>query len=289
MKKPILFFLLVFLWGIGKGQSPSPIGKDANLVLYAGYFAKRQNTNNNGYWLGSYADIPLVKSYTGQWNMSAWANYAHSYWTDNMAQYDSKTDDLSIGLGTGYYGENFSYTHSFYGGLAIGYKHSQEEGGMDSRKYKSFSIQRDDMLSTSLNLNLIKYSGFRPYFLPRTQLIINGQIPLLSHKKLSENNGHWKEVKPWNKGMCEITLKESIADIPLGYDYASFLQPKVGLHYSHYSAGDPNVYAFSLEFSFHRAGKDDFLSISWMQKFHPDKDIGIIMMHLNVLKLNNKY
>lgn len=285
MKKIIASFLLFFLLGNSWAQGPSPIGKDANIVGYAGYFAKRQNTNNNGNWLGVYADLPLFKSTMGDVNLGLWTNYSHSYWTDNLAQYESKSQDFSLGLLTGYYGENFSYTHSFFGGLALGYKHSKETGVTDTKKYGSTGIQKDDLLVGTINLNLIKYSGFRMYLLPRTQLVFNFQTSLSSFKELSENEQKFRQVEAWDKASLDISLKQSIVDIALGYEYSTFLQPKVGIQYFHYTAGERDVFGTILEISLHHVYRDDFLSIIWMQKFHAKHDLGIFMVSLNLLKL----
>lgn len=288
MKKKTIFlmlFLALLYLDIRAQTIPIYMSTDANISVFAGYFAKRQNTNENGNWLGAYADIPLVKSWDGGWNLGVWANYASSTWQSNLQRYSARNQDISLGLQGGHYSENFSYTHSFYGGLVIGYKHSSDKGFTQSKKYEAESVQTDHLISANLNLNIIKYSGFRQYFLPRTQLTISGQIAMNSYRKLKEQDKEWKEVLPWNKAMLETTLKQSVADIPLDYDYTLFLQPKVGVNYNYYHGDKSTPYSFLIELAMHRIAKDDFLSLVWMQKFYPDHDLGIFMISINVLKL----
>jgi len=91
-------------------------------------------------------------------------------------------------------------------------------------------------------------------------------------------------VSPWDKGYVELIFKQSIFDIPLGYAQSYFLQPKIGAQYSHYQAGDPHAYAYLVELSLHKAYTDDLLSVSFMQKFSPNKDYLFITINLNLLR-----
>lgn len=269
-----------------RAQSPTPIGRNSNLTIFSGYFAKRQNTNNNGYWVGAYGDFPVYRSTAESWNLGFWGLYVHSQWIDNLNCYKSNTNDLAIGFNGGYYGEFFSNIHSFYGGFALGYKYSREIGKVEKKKYYSDSQQDDQALVANINLNLMKVSGYRPKLFPRSQLILSCQIPFSANKNISENGVTSFTVDPWNKSYYEATLKQSLVDIPLNYLQSVFLQPKIGIQYSHYEAGDPNAYAWSVELAFHKAAADDFLSLSLMQKFYPgQKDYIFLMINLNLLKL----
>ena len=288
MKKK-LCLMIILLSGaiIASAQSPTPIGRHSNLSIFSGYFAKQQNSNNNGSWIGVYGDIPLYRSLSEEWNISAWGVYTRSEWTNNMAPYSSKTQDFSLGLSTGKYEEFLSYTHSFYGGLAVGYKHSKEIGRVEKKKYSSESQQRDHLLVGNLNLNLMKYSGYHPYFLPRTQLVISGQYALDAQKTLSENGKPALPNKPWNKSFLEITLKQSLWDIPLGMNQNVFLQPKIGGQFSRYFDGEErNSYGPLIELALHKASNDDFLSLTLMHKHQGrGNDYLFIMLSLNLLKI----
>ncbi len=283
--------LLLLLSGaiIASAQTPNPIGRHSNLSVFSGYFAKQQNSNNNGSWIGIYGDLPLYRSLSEEWNVSAWGVYSASEWTNNMAPYVSKTQDFSLGLSTGKYEEFFSYTHSFYGGLAVGYKHSKEIGRVEKKKYSSEGIQKDHLLVGNLNLNLMKYSGYHPYLFPRTQLVLSGQYALDAQKTLSENGQSALPNKPWNKGFLETTLKQSLWDIPLGMNQNTFLQPKIGGQFSRYFDGEErNSYGPIIEMSLHKAGNDDFLSLTLMHKHQGQgNDYLFIMLNLNLLKLKN--
>ncbi len=284
--KKIIFLLLVAASlappGMAPAQTPMSLGKDANLSLFSGYYAKRQNTNENGNWLGVYADIPVFHSKNEKWNTGIWSLYNVSVWTDNLGPYTSHSKEFALGANGGIYDEYFSYVHTFYGGLAVGYENVQEIGRVNKKKYSSKSRQADDLLTGSINLNLMKYSGFRPSLFPRTQLVFNGQISLNSKKTLSENELPFKSVKTWNKGFYEATLKQSVVDIPVA---VLFLQPKVGAQYSHYLKGNPDEYAYSFEISIHKAYTDDFFSVSVMQKFSMNRDYLFIVININLLKL----
>ena len=286
------FFLLIILMTLTSTLCAQPItmSRDANLSLFSGYFAKRQNTNNNGYWLGAYGDLPLFRSPAEKWNFGIWGVYAHSNWTDNLAQYQAKTNEFALGFNGGYYSEYFSFSHAFYGGLAIGYKNSRETGQVETKKYHSLGRQIDHLIVGNLNLNLMKISGYRPRLLPRTQLTLAGQISVSAQKTLSENDKPAEAVEYWEKNYGEITLKQSVVDISLNRAGSVFLQPKIGVQYSHYQAGDPDVYSYLAELAFHKAAADDFLSLTFAQKFYPGakeqkKDYLFIMININMLKL----
>lgn len=279
-------FLAVMVLPLALLAQSVPISRNANLSVFTGYFAKRQNTNNNGYWVGAYGDLPLYRSSRENFNFGIWGLYAHSKWTDNLAQYSAVINDYALGFNGGYYDEFFSFAHAFYGGIAIGYKYSSEIGQVEKRDYTSIGQQRDHILTGNINLNLLKSSGYHPRFLPRTQLIFSGQISLNAQKVLSENDKPEREVDCWNKNYYEITLKQSIVDISLNRLESVFLQPKIGVQYSHYVAGDPDVYSYFAEIAFHKVGADDFLSLTFSQKFYPGtKDLLFIMLNLNILKL----
>ncbi len=285
MRKLILIILLLAaLPLLMLAQSPSTIGRNANLSIFAGYYAQRQNSNSNGNWIGVYGDVPLYRSASESWNFGIWGLYAKSKWTNNLGPYTSTSNDFALGFNGGYYSEFFSYKHNFYSGLAIGYKRSKEIGIVEKRHYQSEGHQTDDMIVGNINLNLMKYSGYRPHLLPRTQLILIGQSSLHASKVLSENDSLFKTISPWDKGYVELIFKQSIFDIPLGYAQSYFLQPKVGAQYSRYQAGDPNAYAYLVELSLHKAYTDDLLSITFMQKFSPGKDYLFIMLNVNLLK-----
>lgn len=274
---------------IPRAQNVSSISKDANLSLFSGYFAKKQNTNNNGYWSGLYGDLPLIKSADNAWNIGLYGLYVRSAWQDNMTQYSSTSDAFALGINTGYYNEFLSYTHSLYLGLSLGYKHVQEIGQVDKIDYLSESIQRNHLLTGSINFNLIKYSGYHENLLPRLQLIVNVEKSLKALKVLSENNNPNIKVPAWNQNYYEIMLKESIYDLPLNYSGTVFLQPKVGGMYSHYTTGNPDAYSLILEISLHREYQDDFLSLSVMQKWNPNSgEYLFAMINLNLLKLIKK-
>ncbi|MCF7860215.1 hypothetical protein K9M09_01175 [Patescibacteria group bacterium] len=290
MKKYVFFLVLLMLISvIPRAQNVSPISRDANLSLFAGYFAKKQNVNNNGYWIGAYGDVPLRKSVNRAWNIGLYGLYVQSVWQDNLSQYSSKSDAFAIGMNTGYYNEFFSYTHTLYLGFALGYKHVQEIGRVDKKNYFSEGIQQDHLLAGSINFNLMKYSGYHERFLPRLQIIVSAEKSLNALKVLSENDAPNVRVDAWNRNYYEATAKQSIYDIPLSYSGSVFLQPKVAGVYSHYLAGDPDAYGLILEISFHRDYQDDFLSLSVMQKWNSNGgEYLFAMLNLNLLKIINK-
>lgn len=290
MRKLITLILLMTLSLATLAQSPQPMSRFANLSLFTGYFAKQQNSNENGSWLGAYGDIPLYRSPSERWNISLWGVYSKSEWTNNMAPYKSHSQDIALGLSTGYYNEFFSYKHSLYSGFAVGYKNSQENGEVQKRSYHAVSSQRDDFLVGSMNLNLIKFSGYHYYLLPRMQLIVNGQKSLQAKKTWQENDKPDTLVQAWNKGFIETTLKLSLVDIPVNQRQSVFLQPKIGGQFSHYFDGqDRNAYGPLIELALHKAGNDDFLSLTLMHKHQGEgNDYLFVMLNANLLKIFQK-
>lgn len=292
MKKIFFLFLPIILLLVNlptRAQGVSPISKDANLSLFSGYFAKQQNANNKGYWYGAYGDMPLIKSQENDWNLGLYGLYAKSVWMDNLAPYRASTDAVSLGLNTGYYNEYFSYRHTMYLGFSLGYKYLQEVGEVDKLDYKSRSVQQDHGLAGSVNFNLLKYSGYHERLFPRLQVIFTAEKYFKTIKVLNENETVNIKTVPWQKDYYEVMLKQSIADIPTSYTSAVFIQPKIGVQYSHYMAGDPDSYGLLLELSLHKEHQDDFLSVSVMQKWNSSGDaIYIAMISMNLMKFTNK-
>lgn len=282
--RKIIFLIFILPLGVS-GQSPNPIGKNANLSLFAGYFCKQQNINANGNYWGLYGDLPIWQSPSQLIKINSWAVFSRSSWEDNLSTYQSTTNEVAGGFSAGYYDEFFSLRHSFYGSMSLGYKNAGETGEVSKKNYSQSSHQTDQLLVGGFNFNLMKYSGYTPELLPRTQVVIAWQLPLSAEKTVIENGRQMGQVAPWEKGTREIQIKQSVYDIALDYGHEIFLQPKVGVQYFHYSAGNPDAYSYIIELSLHKASIDDFLSFSLAHKCYPGEDYFLIMMNINLLNL----
>ena len=139
----------------------------------------------------------------------------------------------------------------------------------------------------NINLNLMKYSGYHPYFLPRTQLVLSGQYALNAQKTLSENGKPALLNKVWDKSFLELTLKQSLWDIPLGMNRNTFLQPKIGGQFSRYFDGNErDSYGPLVELALHKSGNDDFFSLTLMHKHQGQgNDYLFLMFSLNLMKI----
>lgn len=282
MKKITIFLFFVF-W-VASVSAQNSISRNANLSLFSGYLAKRQNINNYAYYYGAYADYPLFKG--TKYNFGVWGVYSSSTFNENLTLYKALTKELAGGFNGGLYLEGSGIT-SFYGGLAVGYKYSREIGEVNKTKYFSKSRQSDQMIVSNLNLNLFR--NISNWF-PRTQLIISGQKPFSSEKFLSENGKPDSIVAEWNKGFYEAYLKQSIVDIPLNLSGELLLEPKLGLAYHHYDAGFPEAISLIGEIALKRLSSDDFLTLSCQYKSYPGKNTNYIVygISVNILRLLEK-
>jgi len=299
MKKIVILVIVWILMSCAlSAQITTMQSRYANLVLFSGYFAQQQNTNCNGNWFGAYADLPLYRSPMETFNFGLWGLYSQSTWKDNTTSYKSISDDFCLGLNTGYYNQNFTWTHSLFTGIAIGYRHSSEEVNIETKKNNYQSVQNDGMATFNFNINLLKQTGLYPNLFPRMQLVFNGQKVCETDKEELLNNKLTKidESKIWNKGMYEILFKQSVCDIPLGYQQSVFLQPKVGYQFGNYTG--PNYNAWLVEFALKKQYQDDFFSISVMQKYYQPEIKGnhskgyfFLMANLNIIQIfkSNQY
>lgn len=285
MKKITILWLVVLLTMSAEAQTTTGLSRDANISLFSGYLLKQQNINCNAYYYGVYADHPIIKG--EKWNFGAWGVYDRSSFQDNISRYKSSSSEMMGGLNTGIYLDpKLGSLYSFYGGLGVGYKYGREVGTVNKRNYASEGIQTDQMIVSNVNLNLFRNARW----LPRTQLIYVQQIPLSSEKTLSENNQPVIIVPAWKRGFYEITLKQSLVDIPLNLSGELLLEPKLGIAYDHYAAGFPEAYSLIGEIALKRLFSDDFLSFTFQYKSYPGKETNYFVygLSINVLRIIEK-
>jgi len=268
-----------------------------NVSLFGGYFAERQNTNNNGNYYGVYADYLILKTWNG-WSLGPYIISNRSEFVRNMIPYESRSLEIGGGMTLGYYSEFFTASHQMFTGLSLGYKHIDENGESlvtgGPKKGHYVGEQTDHLLTSSLNANLLKdNSVMRPDLLPRTQLIVNFQIPLQAEKR-----AYWNEemipdstYQAWDKTFFDIFVKQSLVNWPWGNKV--YCSPKAIAYYSYSygaAANSRNFYAIGQEISWHKPGKDDFLSINLLYKFNgiPKKQNFVLGFSLNFGSLISK-
>ena len=287
MKKITILWLVVLLT-IGAGveaQTTTGLSRNANLSLFSGYLLKQQNINCNAYYYGVYADYPFVRG--EKINFGVWGVYDQSNFQDNISRYKSASSEMIVGLNTGIYLDpKLGSLYSFYGGLGVGYKYGREVGTVNKKNYFSEGIQTDKMIVYNVNLNLFRNARW----LPRTQLVFSWQTSLNSKKTLSENGHPVVMSQAWNRGYYEITLKQSLVDIPLNLSGDLLLEPKLGISYGHYAEGFPESYSPIVEIAFKRLFHDDFLSFTCQYKSYPGKDTNYFVFGLsfNLLRIVEK-
>lgn len=266
-----------------EAQAPASIGREANISFFSGYLLKQQNMNSNARYIGVYADFPLLK--TQKFNLGIYGVYDASSFQDNMVRYKSSTSEMAGGLNTGLYFEARSI-YSFYSGLAVGYKNSQEKGIVNKKNYYSEGKQSDNMIVANLNFNLFRDARW----FPRTQLIGNWQMTLDSTHTISENGQASYAINSWDKGFQEITLKQSLVGIPLNLGGDRLLEPKLGIAYHHYNEGYPEAYSLIAEIAFKKLFADDFLTFTFQYKDYPGKktDYFCYGITVNILRLIEK-
>lgn len=287
MKKIILLWLVVVSTMSAEAQAPVSIGRTANISLFSGYIQKHENINCNADYYGIYADYPIFTSKLSakELNFGAWGVYDVSSFRDNMSRYKNSSSEIAGGLNTGLYFSSTSIK-SYYTGLAVGYKNSQETGVIDKKNYYSESVQSDQMIVVYLNFN--QYRDAR--WLTRMQFMTNWQYVFNSSKTVSENHNASIVIDPWNKGYYEFILKQSLVGIPLNLSADRLLEPKLGIAYHRYMAGYPEAISLIGELSLKKLFADDFMSLTFQYKKYPGKKIDYFCygISLNVLRLIEK-
>ena len=284
MKNKIILWLIVLTAISSVEAQTASIGRDANVSLFSGYLLKTQNTNNNAYYYGIYADYPIIKK--KKFNLGIWGVYDASNFQDNIAPYQSSTSEMAGGLNTGLYLAPLYSLKTYYFGFAAGYKNSREIGIVDKKDYYSEGKQSDNMIVANLNLNRYR----KAKWLPRTQVIANWQESFSSSKTVSENSLADTIADHWNRGFYEMTLKQSLVSIPLGIRGDRLLEPKLGATYHHYQAGNPTAISLIGEISLHKLFADDFLSVTFQYKHYTEgnTDYMVYGVSVNLLRLIQK-
>jgi len=271
MKNKIFGLLLLAVPLLSLGQSYS-FGERVNLAFFTGGFARQQNSNNNGYWYGAYADFVPIRSYTG-WSGGIFGLVSIYQFQDNDLEniYNGHGRELGGGLSIGKYSEYFGLRHSAFIGCNLGLRQSQDHGIGKNKYGQSEVLQEDWMFSINLNFNILKTNGLYLNLFPRTQIMLNYQEPFKSEVSAAWNGKSLNEQVPWKKGFSELVAKESIVDIPINRGRDLFLEPKLLAAYRYEKGNRDTFWVTGLEIGLRKADKDDFLAIFFTQKINTQK------------------
>ena len=143
-------------------------------------------------------------------------------------------------------------------------------------------------VAPTLSLN---FNSFRDaLFFPRTQFIGNWQSVLNSSKKISENHLAEYATNSWDKGFYELTLKQSIVDVPLNLSGDRLFEPKLGIAYHRYEAGYPEAISLIGELSLKKLFADDFMLLTFQYKKYPGKKIDYLCygITVNIMRIIEK-
>jgi len=285
MKSKMFFMVSLAIILVGEMVCAQDYFRDrTNVVLFGGYNADQQNTNNNGNYEGVYADWLAYKSAWSGWSAGPYLSADQSAFTLNMLQYNSKTKELGGGGEVGYYSPNFSSNNQMFTGVSLGLKYNAEDGESLIRHGPSkghyVGKQQDVMLTSAINFNLLKSEwALRPNLFTRLQIIAMGQFPISSTKK-SYWNDSLQTAQPWDKTYGQVMIKENIVKLRLSDKV--FGSPKVIGYYA-YSRGDSqrNAYGFGLEIAVFKLYKEDFAYINGIYEIKPAGQSNVFLWGIN--------
>jgi hypothetical protein len=273
------FYLLCFIVVATVSTfAQNTIFRNPNIVPYGGTVINQNNTNEYTNYYGVYADVPVLKNW--KFNLGVWGVYNIAKYKENLSQYNSTTNDATIGLNGGIYLRGTS-KYSLYLGIAVGYQFSNGTDSTITSGYKAWGKKSDGLLRLNTNINLFKEGTT----LTRTQLTFLWQTVLNSKKTLIENNEPQKIVDSWNSGYYELLIKESLADIRMNQS-GLIAQPKIGVGIDHHDQGRPENYILLGELAFKGKQADDFFCITYQYLIYPGTNAKFFNLgaSLNVLE-----
>lgn len=262
MKKLILLFLL--LGSLTASAQYYAMFRDRwNVVGYGGYFLNQQNTNENGKYGGLYADYYFLKTLSG-FNLGLSGNMTWLGFEQNLSKYQGKGVEVGGRIVAGYFDEFLSYTHQAFFGVSAGIKYSRDNG--ESTLGGVYSMEQTDWLfSGGLDIDFLKAWGKHENLFPRSQLIVDFQIPLQSGRgALWDGKPIVSEV--WGKGYYELLFKQTIVSWP--WSASLKCDFKVAGLYHHERHGNLDSYGGGIEVSLHRKYKDDFFSVGLSGRYN---------------------
>lgn len=252
---------MFFLFWATALSAQNSISRYANFSVFGGYGAQQENIGNNFHFVGAYADYPFFRGPI--FNFGIFGVYSTSTFKNNLSLYSAITNEAAGGLNTGVYLEGNGIT-SFYGGIGVGYKFSQETGRINKTTYWSKSVQSDHLIVANVNLNIYRET----IGIPRIQFIGSTQRPISSEKFLSENGRADSTVGTWIKGSLDLTALISAVDLPLNLSGELRLQPKFGFAYHHYNDGIANAISLIGAISVRKLFLDDIGTLFFQYKMY---------------------
>jgi len=272
MKKLLLVLIMLVSFNEVFSQFEDYFREKSNIVIFSGLVLK-QGAEDKGNYLGTYLDYQVFKSDNGKWTMAPYAVFSRSqsgYYSGNDY---SKTTSYAYGggLSLGFYEENFTFRHQLFTGFSLGLRREEDSNVVETSTGKYFGVQKDLMLKTGLNINLLKGFGLKPDLFHRSQLQASLILPLRAVKKaVWENNSGLREnisdSYSWNKTYFELLAKQNIIKTPIDWQQNFYFSPKLVGLYS-FSAGDSrHFYGLGVELACHRAYRDDFLTLGALYK-----------------------
>jgi hypothetical protein len=250
------------------------------ISIFAGGYAAQKNGNNHGDWYGMYLEHLPIRFLFSEYDhldlgVCTLASKSVYQGNDETSKYSSTNYEFGLGLAGGFYNYRFFKSSAFYLGANTLIKDGQEieDGSTSTSTGRYLSKEGYLMLSSELNLNVMKTyeSGLR--ILPRTQLRLIYQKPLKIERDAYWNATPLSESGIWDKTAYMSEFKMSI----YRFGESSFFEPKLVAAY-HYYEGDKSQWAIGgIEFALRKLNWDDFLSISFTVK----RQVGNYSSNLN--------
>jgi len=274
-----IIYLLMLIFVLAPWPAQGQFRNDINVSLFTGGTVAQQNVNNQGYWYGVYAEWLPVKTVTGfNLGFGVVASQVEFKSNDLKNKYNGASTDFGLGLVMGKYSEFLTPSYAGYFGFNALLKRSKDVGTgksiLDNNQLGTYKMNQEDwLLSTELNMNLLKTYGWRDNIFPRTQLRLVTQFPLKSSRDSYWNDEPILNSALWNKASYSAELKQSL----FRTGYYTFFEPKAYFGYYFYRGNKSHWLEIGPEFAFHKEGSDDFLAIYFLVK----KQIGHFEPHLS--------
>lgn len=260
--KKIVAYLIIFLLFVPNIKAQ--FNEKINVSLFSGaYFAPR-NTNNMGYWYGLYAEYMPIRTYDGvRFGFSFLATNGEFRNNTKTTKYQSQGYQFGFGLSGGKYWEYFSLKNSAYLGMNLMLRTTQDLGS-GQFLFDHYQMKQGDLLlSSEINLSVLKSYGFKPRLFNKRQYKVGFVFPVSSDKEDYWNNELIPESIAWNKASYQGSIKLNIYEFDTFNNYYPI---KVHLGYQYYSGDESSWLVYGPELAVRKSGKDDFLILNLFVK-----------------------
>ena len=281
MKKKFIFFVFFFAVLLSETVAQySSFKNKLNLVGFAG-LVDRQSFDQTGYYYGLYGDLMLLRSKDEKFSLGEYAVVSRSDSYYNNQQSIQRNLEYGGGINFGYYEPEFSRTSHSFIGLSLGLIQGKEKQDVSVEDGLYESWQEDLFLSSSLNLNLMKFGPMYHWF-TRSQIQLSWKEPIKSSRVAYWNGQPSSGAKVWDKTYVEVLAKQNVYKNYLSRRSDLCYSPKLVGFYSHSQGDSRSFYGLGAELALFREYHDDLLSLGAIYKVSRNFSDNYLMVSLKI-------